>query len=488
MLKAIIILHRYLGVCVGLIMTIWCLSGFVMMYQGYPDTSSTEQEASQQKLDFSGCCDTEMIGGADSAPASSFRIEMRADEPVVEVRGGDNAGIFSLRSGARVEPLDRAHVATAIDRFMAANGIEGDIVTLEEIEVDQWTVYMWRRAAPLWKATLNDRAGTYLYVSGASGKVVQDANRQERIVAWLGAIPHWLYPQLLRQNQPLWYQTVIWLTVLGIFLTGTGLLVGIVRLRGRSGRWFPYRRPVWLWHHMIGVFAGLLVLTWTASGLLTMAPWGLLQSEPSTPRSQVAGAMSWEEARLAIEAARRADIPDLLSLKSAPLAGQPYLIANTRDGSAIRIGPDGPSTLSLPDLQAQFEAHGLSVETLSVLRKEDGYYYGHKRDVELPVIRIVLNDPDRTRVYLHPETGEILRFVSATTKRYRWLENGFHNFDWPILRQRPVWDIVVILLLLGVTGVCATGTWMAYKRVGQDFKRARKAVAKRSKISGGGRA
>ncbi len=35
-MRLLIILHRYVGVAVGLLMVLWCLSGFVMMYQSYP--------------------------------------------------------------------------------------------------------------------------------------------------------------------------------------------------------------------------------------------------------------------------------------------------------------------------------------------------------------------------------------------------------------------------------------------------------------------
>jgi hypothetical protein len=45
-----------------------------------------------------------------------------------------------------------------------------------------------------------------------------------------------------------------------------------------------------------------------------------------------------------------------------------------------------------------------------------------------------------------------------------------HGLDFPVLRIRPIWDVVVVLLLLGVTTVCATGSWMAVKRVGRDYR------------------
>ena len=41
--RGLIVLHRYLGVAVGLVMTVWCLSGFVMMYSGYPCLTEAER-------------------------------------------------------------------------------------------------------------------------------------------------------------------------------------------------------------------------------------------------------------------------------------------------------------------------------------------------------------------------------------------------------------------------------------------------------------
>ncbi len=39
-MRTILIVHRYLGVAIGLVMTLWCLSGFVMMYRGFPAVSA----------------------------------------------------------------------------------------------------------------------------------------------------------------------------------------------------------------------------------------------------------------------------------------------------------------------------------------------------------------------------------------------------------------------------------------------------------------
>ena len=71
---------------------------------------------------------------------------------------------------------------------------------------------------------------------------------------------------------------VIATSLLGVFLTVPGLYIGIARLnRRRSGRWSPYR-GLRLWHHWLGLAFGALTLTWVGSGLLSVNPWGLLES------------------------------------------------------------------------------------------------------------------------------------------------------------------------------------------------------------------
>jgi hypothetical protein len=41
---------------------------------------------------------------------------------------------------------------------------------------------------------------------------------------------------------------------------------------------------------------------------------------------------------------------------------------------------------------------------------------------------------------------------------------GLHRLDLsPVLRGRPLWDLLVLTLLTGVSAVCLTGAWLAYR-------------------------
>jgi hypothetical protein len=107
---------------------------------------------------------------------------------------------------------------------------------------------------------------------------------------------------------------------------------------------------------------------------------------------------------------------------------------------------------------------------LALLESGDAYYYSHKERRELPVWRAVLGDDQRTRLYISPTTGAY-RIVDSDARAMRWLERGLHGLDFSGLRLRPLWDVVALLLLAGVTVITVSGAWMALQRVRRDFSR-----------------
>src|SRR5690606_33139071 len=122
-------------------------------------------------------------------------------------------------------------------------GIVGQAAALDTIETNQWTVTgAYDLYRPLHRFAVGDADGTHLYVAGTTGEVVLDTTARERFWNWFGAVTHWLYPSFLRQNGNLWTQVVIWTSLVGAFLTVTGLGLGIVQIRaGRSRRFSPYQ-------------------------------------------------------------------------------------------------------------------------------------------------------------------------------------------------------------------------------------------------------
>lgn len=484
-MRLILIIHRYLAVAVGLLMTLWCLSGFVMMYQAMPELSNEQRLNGLQPLVLTECCDLGGFAPHDDTPLGNFRLEMLLGEPVLRFATGQDTHIISLTSGEAVAQLSPDQVLTVAELYGAGNNIAGAPVARGTIEMDQWTVQSARRNQPAWHIEFDDAAGTEIYINGRTGEVFQQTNRRERVLAWLGAIPHWLYPTVLRQNGALWTNIVVWTSILGTFLAATGLYVGISRWqRQRDTNKFqsPYQ-GWWYWHHISGLMFGVLVLTWVFSGLMTMNPWGALGSAGGgNYRPQLNGGAQWSGLQRFFAAVESGDaeLPQsgsFVQITPAVFDQQLFLMANTPQGEQQRLNADGRrARLQIEDIKRVVAQLDTPIRESGLMYDEDSYYYGHKREVPLPVYRVIMDDGEQTRIYINTETGGV-RSLGSTGRWSRWIRTGLHDLDFPILRSRPIWDIVVILLLIGVTIVCATGTWMALRRIRRDIRSVRRQFA-----------
>ncbi len=448
--------HRYLGIAVGLLMVMWCLSGIVMMYVRYPELPEARRLAALPPIDWQGCCTT---GDAlqPGVPVTHLQIEMLAGHPVMRV-AGQPSRLIDLTTGQPIERIDPNQASSVALGYGAEPGQP------IQLDHDQWTVSdEFHRDRPLYRFDLNDVARTQLYVSGTSGKAVQITTGRQRFWNWLGAIPHWLYFTRLRANVALWSQVVTWTSLLGCFLAGSGLYLGIRQLRGTpDGRWSPYRGFM-LWHHLLGLVFGVFVLTWVASGLISMNPWGFLDSDAGAVEAeQLAGKLpTGSDIAAMLPALAGATPPGTVSLKSAPFDGALAFIATTGDGTRIRIDGSG-RTLPPPDMARAAEILGGAPAVR--LTASDNYYFGSRDEpIHLPVYRVAAGD---TRYYLDQLSGQIVKAVDANGRWYRWLHEGLHRLDFAtVLRSRPVWDLVMLPLMLGVTLVCGTGAWLGLRRL-----------------------
>ena len=108
------------------------------------------------------------------------------------------------------------------------------------------------------------------------------------------------------------------------------------------------------------------------------------------------------------------------------------------------------------------------------LDRYDAYYYDRSGSLPLPVLRTRYNDAVSTWLYFDPSAGEVVQKEERLSRLERWLYHGLHSLDFPFLyNQRPLWDLVLIVLSVGGTVLSATTLLPAIRRLRRHLSKQR---------------
>jgi uncharacterized iron-regulated membrane protein len=493
--RTLILAHRYLGIVLSLMFLMWFVTGIGMIYsRGMPRLTPQVRLSRLTPLDLSQVKLTPSEA-ATKADVEGGRATLLTVMGRPAYRFGNSTTVFA-DTGEFMIDIDSAAAGKIAARFM--NVADEKVHYAGEVtEPDQWTLTL-SRQLPLYKMTVDDGAGTHLYVSPQLAEVVQVTTRGSRALSWVSTIPHFLYFAPLRLANGVWVRTMVWTSALACVLALLGIVLGIVQFR-RSRPHIRYSGWV-RWHYITGLVFGVLTLTWAFSGLLSMEPWawterdGIERGIRQAFSDRSAGLSSFSTFDRAAWA-QMLDGRPVKEIEFTHILGEPYYLARTSPGEESLVGwPDGghqPYFVSRdPDsarlviaanplkvLQQPFSAD-LLVERLkkanpdapvlesTALTEYDSYYYSRDGQAPLPVVRVKLGDADRTWVYLDPEVAQVVGQVNRFNRVERWLYNGLHTLDFSFLYyNRPLWDVAVILLSLGGTAVSGIGLVMAVKRL-----------------------
>jgi len=480
-MKLLVILHRWLGITTSLFFLLWFTSGIVMMYAEMPELSESERLEALPSLDIGRAqlSAAQAIDRAQLDEVSAIRLTSLFGRPVWRMRPpfGPWSLVFAdtgeLRYGFQYDEAQ-----DSIRPFLTPGAHPRLVAALSE--PDQWTLEgNFGGLKPLYHVTFDDPASTELYISSVTAEVVLRSTRRTRMLAWMGAIPHWIYLTEIRQHAAFWRQLVIWLSGTGCAVALLGLAVGIWRSIQRQGN--IARRSLrdvspfagmMRWHHWAGLIFGILTFTWVFSGLLSMEPGEY--STGSVPTSEQSAAFSGEELDY-----HAFDAPPSQLLASHPLArevqirqvaGRPYYLIAEAGKPQQLIDGTGQPVEPFPDTFLIAAAHIAVPENAITeqvtLRDYDWYYYDRSRQRPLPVLRVKFDDPPRTWLYIDPQRGVIEARYDHSGRVTRWLYHGFHSWDFPFLySRRPAWDILVITFCLGGILLSISGVVIGYRRL-----------------------
>ena len=343
------------------------------------------------------------------------------------------------------------------------------------------------------------------------------SDRKTRLLGLFGYITHTFF--FFRQ-QSWWSALLQWLSWIGLAMCLTGAVIGVWRY-GLSPRFrhkgirshSPYTG--WMkWHHYAGLLFGLLTITWVFSGLVSLDVIPGIRETRYSPQQIAEGARSvqgegaileldsltLDVLRAAATTVSRSFVPKELELLQ--FGGEPYLIAyrpptrETLDQWSSRSGmdfitptPDGEHVLVSPRRPgitfARFDDDtvmqvaraampGATIRDAVWLTEYDDYYYKTVSSFDLglprmakplPVLRVRFDDAAQTWLYVTASPGQILK-IESQDRANRWGYYGLHGFDFAFMyRHRPLWDIVVVALLVGVGVSSVTSIVPACRRL-----------------------
>lgn len=486
--RLLIHIHRILGIILCILCFSWFISGIVMIYHSFPRVSQEERFARQQALDTASLPAMQDVLRRLPADVRPGGISLDNPEGQAVFHFGNRRKSHDLYADTNaVAPV----VNYALCEWRAKNWCPNNNITRVDTlhALDQWIPLAHnKRELPVYKFFYDGPEGYQLYISSRSGNILQFTDSGKRLWAWFGAIPHWVYFTVIRENQNLWTRFMYWSCYLGMFMCFTGFVLGIRSYWLNRRKGFlrtPYKKPWFKWHHVTGFFFGIFVFTWILSGYMSMAPLPSWLFGEQKPRGMTRQGMPDKgtpapdtytlDYRDAIAAVSRTHGP-VKQVEWTHYEGIPlYKLRTERESVTLDASVDSIRPFRITEEMVYAAIKRLTRDTVpytvTKMEEYDNYYISRRRPLPLPAYKVELDNEAKDCYYYNLESFQPAHY--DTNGRWkRWLYRGLHTLDIKFLVERPVlWTIVIWTLLLGGAAVSFTGIVLSVKYIIRLCKR-----------------
>ena len=486
-MKHIHTIHHYLGTFFFGMFLIWFLSGFVMMYKSFPFLSRADKIAGQEVIQQTNADlphPTTVFTAHTKESSNSLRINSILGKTVYHLITEDgtlNSRFAHTKESVKITQSSAIQIAK---NFTGITSI-AEVIILDK--VDQWIPRpKYAKHLPVYKVCFADNAHTFVHISSKTGEVISNTSQFDRVWAWLGAIPHWIYFKEIRMHKTLWSQLCIWLSAFGFIMSLSGMITGIVRYKKRPKAKFKRFKDRWYnLHYYTGLVFGLFVCTWVFSGFMSMSPFNWSYNFTLSDEES----LSWEGGVNSLEKITHEEWQYFQQTIQSAAIKEAHFSAFSGKLFSEQFTDDTTKSICLSNLSYQLSKTDLSkqinllesahaVLSIDLLEDYDSYYYDRHNVKKLPVFKATTNS--QNVYYVDPSSGKVLLKSDITNKIERWLYHGLHSLDFRLLtNNRPLWDIVMIILLLGGTAVSVTATGLGIKFIKRKRRRYLKQKAKK---------
>lgn len=461
--------HRWLGVATCLVFALWFASGAVLLFKPFPSLSHGEQLRLEAPIDLGAVgLSPRAAAVAAGQGVTALRLVQRGAAPAYIATAAAGTIAIDSRTGVRLGDLGPSSAAPILP---------GTAAPLPAFAYDQWVVHnRFDPFRPFYRLDAADGARTSLYLSARTGELVQRTNAADRGWNWVGAVLHWAYFTPLRSSFTAWDRTVWIVSFVALLVAIAGTILGIVRMMAARRQRKPsltFFRSRWMrWHHLLGLFASVFVLTWMLSGWLSMDHGRLFS------RGQPTVGQSTRYAGVPFATALPTQVPmgvpaGTKQLDFTVVGGRGLVGAWQSDGTIVnydtyygRITPMAVRALiGNAVLHAFPPASGFSVAPIDPTAT-----YALAEGWPPTALRVTLAGPGLPDVYADGVDGRLLTVMGNSRASYAWTYYALHTFNFPGLTTRPLLrQILVLIPMLFGFLFSITGVVLAVQRLRKSF-------------------
>lgn len=228
--------HHVGGLVGGLFLTAWIASGWLSVnpFKLFART----QLSDVQRMAYAGWTEgsaygitTAAIAEAGAGGATDISFAWVGGNSYVVARNPDGIALADAQSGQPVTIDDAALVQAARGVLPSASVVAAERLTEEEL---YWYSHHNKRPLPVVKVRFDDPSATWLFLDPATGAIAGLSDRSARTYRWLFNFLHDYDLPVLLRNQPA-RDLIVWiLSIAGLVVSVSGVVIGWRTLTRRS--------------------------------------------------------------------------------------------------------------------------------------------------------------------------------------------------------------------------------------------------------------
>ena len=207
------VIHKWVGLIIGLQFVLWTLSGAMMALLSMDEVAGGPERDPPHAQMPSGDQWQAVQRQLGDSPISGVSLRPLLDRQVIDVTTTPGTRIFDPATGSPIA------IDGEVARRIAAAAYAGDGTVRAVAPLDEISLAVREHELPIWRVDFADEADSSIYVSGATGAVLERRNDTWRLWDFFWMLHNMDYAKRTSFNHPL----IIFVGFAAAWLAATGL-------------------------------------------------------------------------------------------------------------------------------------------------------------------------------------------------------------------------------------------------------------------------